>query len=81
MRFIQLIECHTERCEELMAIEEQWLAATEGSRTLRRIVVTRDRTDRHRYLVLALFEQEAVLDGRMIFTDLDIVADRDLTEA
>lgn len=98
MGFIQIIECRTERFEELMALEDEWLAATEGKRTLRRLIATQDRKDSQRYLVFAFFDsyesamqnsdlpetgefghkQQALLESPMIFTDLDVVEDRDL---
>jgi hypothetical protein len=79
-----------------MALEDEWRAATEGKRTLRRSVVARDRNDPSRVLVLAFFDdydsamvnsnlpetsefgqkQQALLDAPMIFTDLDVVDDR-----
>jgi hypothetical protein len=46
----------TTRVDELTALEEEWEKATEGKRTLRRSIVTRDRNDPNRYLVLAFFD-------------------------
>jgi quinol monooxygenase YgiN len=97
MAFIQIIEGRTTRADELMALEEEWRQATEGKRTLRRSIVTRDRNDPDRYVIIAFFDsyesamvnsnlpetnefgrkQEALLDGPMVFTDLDVVEDRD----
>ena len=56
VEFIQIIECHTDKLDELMALENEWRKATEGKRTLRRSIVTRDRKDPHSYLVLAFFD-------------------------
>jgi hypothetical protein len=56
MEFIQIIECRTSRIDELQALEEEWEKATEGKRTLRRSIVTRDRKDPDRYLILAFFD-------------------------
>jgi hypothetical protein len=56
VEFIQIIECHTDKLDELMALESEWRKATEGKRTLRRSLVTRDRNDPHRYLVFAFFD-------------------------
>ena len=56
MAFIQIIEMRTTRVDELTALEEEWEKATEGKRTLRRSIVTRDRNDPNRYLVLAFFD-------------------------
>jgi hypothetical protein len=96
MEFIQIIECRTSRVDELTALEDEWETATEGKRTLRRSIITRDRNDPNRYLVLAFFDsydsamvnsnlpetgefgrkQAALLDGPMVFTDLDVIDDR-----
>jgi hypothetical protein len=56
MEFIQIIECRTSRIDELKALEDEWEQATEGKRTLRRSIVTRDRKDPNRYLILAVFD-------------------------
>jgi quinol monooxygenase YgiN len=56
MPFIQIIETHTSKFDELMALEAEWERATEGKRTLRRSIITRDRTDPDRYLVIAFFD-------------------------
>lgn len=56
MEFIQIIECHTSRVDELRTMETEWEQATEGKRTLRRSIITQDRNDPSRYLVLAFFD-------------------------
>lgn len=96
MQFIQIIEMHTSKVDEIMRLEDEWAAATEGKRTLRRTIVTRDRNDPERYLVIAFFDsyesamvnsnlpetndfgqkQSALLDGPMVFTDLEVIDDR-----
>lgn len=56
MSFVQIIDLHTDRYEEIDALEAEWRAATEGRRTLQRAVVTRDRNDADHYVVLAFFD-------------------------
>ena len=56
MEFVQVIECRTDKYDELIALEEEWRAATEGKRALRRSYVTKDRNDPNRYLILAFFD-------------------------
>ena len=56
MEFIQIIECRTSKFDELTALEDEWRKATEGKRTLRRSIITRDRNDPERYLILAFFD-------------------------
>jgi hypothetical protein len=56
MAFIQVIECRTTKADEIQAMNRQWEQATEGKRTLRRSVLTRDRNDPTRHLVVAFFD-------------------------
>jgi hypothetical protein len=56
MAFVQIIDMHTSRFEELTALEEEWRAATEGKRTLRRSMLARDRHDPQHYVILAFFD-------------------------
>ncbi len=56
MAFIQIVECRTSRFDELRAIEQEWRQATEGKRTLQRSIITRDRNDPERHLLLAFFD-------------------------
>jgi quinol monooxygenase YgiN len=56
MEFIQIIELRTDKIDEIRALEEEWLKATEGKRTLRRSLVCRDRNDAKRHLVIAFFD-------------------------
>jgi hypothetical protein len=56
MSFVQVIDFHTSKFDEINALEEQWLAATEGKRTARRSIVTRDRNDPNRYLIMVFFD-------------------------
>lgn len=56
MEFIQIIDMHTSKVDEIMRLEDEWEKATKGKRTLRRSIVTRDRNDAERYLVIAFFD-------------------------
>jgi quinol monooxygenase YgiN len=56
MKFVQIIEMRTKRVDEITALEDDSEKATEGKRTLRRSIVTRDRNDPGRYLVFAFFD-------------------------
>ena len=72
MEFVQIIELHTSNFDEIAKLEEQWRQATEGKRTLRRSIVTRDRKDPNRYLVLAFFDS---YDSAMINSKLPETAE------
>jgi hypothetical protein len=56
MSFIQIIEARTKNFDELQALGDQYFQASEGKRTLRRGIVTRDRNDPDRYLILSFFD-------------------------
>ena len=56
MAFVQIIDGHTDKMEELMKLDDEWMAATEGKRTLTRSVVGVDRNDPTHFVVLAFFD-------------------------
>ena len=56
MEFIQIIELRTSKVDELRAMQREWEQKTEGKRTLRRSIISRDRNDPNRYLVFAFFD-------------------------
>jgi len=56
MAFVQIIDMHTSKFDEISALEDEWRSATEGKRTLRRSVVARDRNDANHVVVLAFFD-------------------------
>ncbi|HEY2815374.1 MAG TPA: hypothetical protein VGJ03_18070 [Acidimicrobiales bacterium] len=56
MAFIQIMETHTKRYDEVAALDQEWRKATEGRRTLQRSVVGRDRDDPDHYVILAFFD-------------------------
>jgi quinol monooxygenase YgiN len=56
MSFIQIIEARTKDMEGLKALGDDFYAATEGKRTVRRSIVAQDRNDPERVLVLAFFD-------------------------
>jgi hypothetical protein len=56
MAFVQIMEASTSNYDAITQLESEWLAATEGKRTLRRSVVARDRTDGNHYVILAFFD-------------------------
>jgi hypothetical protein len=54
--FVQIIETHTTRADDMLRLEAKWAKDTEGRRTLRRSIVTRDRNDPTRHLIIAFFD-------------------------
>lgn len=56
MGFIQVIDFRTNDFDTIKKSHEDWLAATEGKRTIRRDLIARDRNDPSHYMVLAFFD-------------------------
>lgn len=55
MTFVQIIEYKTSRADELNALTDQWMAATEGRRTATRSVVLSDRERPDTFVVMVEF--------------------------
>jgi hypothetical protein len=56
MAFVQIIDFRTSDIDGLKKSNEDWEAATEGKRTVRRQIVGRDRNDPSRYVVIVFFD-------------------------
>lgn len=56
MGFIQIMEITTSNFDELEHLHEQWMADTEGRRTVRREVVCRDRERPDTYVIVVEFD-------------------------
>jgi len=56
MSFIQIVEARTADIDAVIALDREWEAATEGQRTARRSIVTRDRNDPNRHLIIVFFD-------------------------
>ncbi len=76
MRFIQTMEIKTSRWDEMMALEQEWLAATEGARTLVRETHGRDRDRPGTYVIIAEFDsyEDAMKNNELAATQQ--IADR-----
>ena len=56
MEFIQIMEATTSAPEAMFSADKEWEEATEGRRTARRSIVTRDRNNPDRYVVIVFFD-------------------------
>jgi hypothetical protein len=56
MAFIQVLDFRSNDIDTVMKSHQDWLAATEGKRTIRREIIARDRNDPSHYVVLAFFD-------------------------
>ena len=54
--FIQIMEFTTSDIEAVLAVAEEWKKATEGRRTARREIITRDRNHPDRYRIIVYFD-------------------------
>jgi quinol monooxygenase YgiN len=64
MTFIQIVEMRSRNIEELRALYERWEQATQGTATLRRSLLTRDRNDPDRVTIIAFFDSyEAAMEN------------------
>ena len=56
MGFVQIINFRTSDIDGLKKSGEEWEAATEGKRTVRRQIVAQDRNDPTRYAIIVFFD-------------------------
>lgn len=56
MTFVQIIEFRTADIDSARQVNEEWMAATEGKRTLQHELVARDHADPDRYFAIEFFD-------------------------
>ena len=56
MAFIQLVDGHSDKFDEIEALTGQYDEAPAGRGTARRSIVTRDRNDSRRFVVVVFFD-------------------------
>jgi hypothetical protein len=54
--FIQIMDFTTPDIDAVLAVTEEWKKATEGRRTARHEIVTRDRNNADRYRIIVFFD-------------------------
>ncbi|CAL9465874.1 ester cyclase [Streptomyces cellulosae] len=71
MTFVQLIDCRTDRFEELDRLMDQWVEQTRGRRTATHAVVGRDRGDTSHLVEIVEFPsyEEAMRNSKLPETD------------
>jgi hypothetical protein len=82
MAFVQIIEFRTADIDAVHKIDDEWFEATEGKRTVRRAIVTRDRNDPERYFTLAFFDsyESAMENSSLAETDAAAAQIRAVTQ-
>jgi quinol monooxygenase YgiN len=64
MTFIQIIEFETDDIEGPRQVNQEWMQATEGKRTLRRAMLGRDRNDPRKFVAVEFFDSyEAAMEN------------------
>jgi len=56
MAFVQIVEFRTADIERARQVNDEWWRATEGKRTVRRVLVGRDRSDPRRCFAVVFFD-------------------------
>lgn len=71
MKFVQIIDCKTERFDELDRLMDQWVEQTKGKRTATHSLVGKDRTDGSHIVEVVEFPsyEEAMKNSKLPETD------------
>jgi predicted ester cyclase len=71
MKFVQIIDCKTERFDELDRLMDQWVEQTKGKRTATHSLVGKDRTDGSHIVEIVEFPsyEEAMKNSKLPETD------------
>jgi hypothetical protein len=67
MAFVQIIEFKSSDIDGLRQADDEWERATEGKRTARRRMITRDLHDPNRYFMIVFFDsyESAMADSEL----------------
>lgn len=71
MTFVQIIDCKTDRADDLNQLMDRWVEQTRGKRTATHSIVGRDRSDRSHIVEIVEFPsyEEAMRNSQMPETD------------
>jgi hypothetical protein len=80
--FVQIINFRTSDIDGVKKSGEEWEAATEGKRTVRRQIVAQDRNDPSRYVIMVFFDsyESAMENSQLPETQASAEKFADLTE-
>ncbi|MEE1755663.1 ester cyclase [Streptomyces sp. SP18CS02] len=86
MTFVQLIDCKTERFDDMNRLMDQWVEQTKGKRTATHSVIGKDRSDDSHYVEIVEFPsyEEAMRNSRLpetgrIFQEMVALCDAEPT--
>nr|WTB33061.1 ester cyclase [Streptomyces sp. NBC_00830] len=71
MRFVQVIDCKTERFDDMDRLMDEWVEQTKGSRTATHSLIGKDRSDGSHYVEIVEFPsyEDAVANSKLPETD------------
>ncbi|MDX2727401.1 MULTISPECIES: ester cyclase [Streptomyces] len=71
MRFVQVIDCKTERFDDMDRLMDEWVELTKGSRTATHSLIGKDRSDGSHYVEIVEFPsyEDAVANSKLPETD------------
>ncbi|MFE7787749.1 ester cyclase [Streptomyces sp. NPDC057460] len=71
MRFVQVIDCKTERFDDMDRLMDEWVEQTKGSRTATHSLIGKDRSDGAHFVEIVEFPsyEDAVANSRLPETD------------
>ncbi|MGW1704520.1 ester cyclase [Streptomyces sp. NPDC002206] len=71
MRFVQVIDCKTERFDDMDRLMDEWVEQTKGSRTATHSLIGKDRSDGAHYVEIVEFPsyEDAVANSKLPETD------------
>jgi hypothetical protein len=80
--FVQIINFRTSDIDGVKKSGEEWEAATEGKRTVRRQIVAQDRNDPSRYVIMVFFDsyESAMENSQLPETQASAEKFADLTD-
>jgi quinol monooxygenase YgiN len=67
MSFVQIIQFETTKIDEIRQLDEEWYTKTAGHHTVRREILTRDRSNPDRYMAIVEFDsyEEAMRNSEL----------------
>ena len=71
MGFVQIIDFHSSKADEIRALADEWERATEGRQKTRKRVLCEDREHRGHYLTMVFFDsyEDAMANSALPETD------------
>ena len=70
MAFIQIIEANTSKWDEMQALVTEYEKSIDGKSTVRRSIVTRDRANPERHIIIVFFDSyESAMDQLQLARD------------